>query len=307
MNISVIIPTYNASKYLTSLLDKLCSQSIYPHMEIIVVDSSSTDETVSIAQKFDIKVFIIPKEEFDHGGTRSKIGKLSSGEILVYLTQDALPYDNFTIEKLIKPFYKNPKIGAAFGRQIPYNYATPFAKHLRLFNYPSYSYIREFKDKDIYGSRVAFCSNSFAAYRRSALENIGWFKEKLIVSEDSYAVAKMLLNGYKVAYIAEAVVYHSHNYTLLQEFKRYFDIGVFHRNEKWIIDTFGKVTDQGKRYILSEIKFLLKNNYYHLLPEFITRTILKYLGYNLGYHYLLLPQIVVKKLSLQKKWWVKNK
>ena len=114
---------------------------------------------------------------------------------------------------------------------------------------------------------------------------------------------KMLLKGYKVAYEAEAKVYHSHNYTIFQELKRYFDIGVFHRRERWLIDTFGKATGEGKKYILSELKFILSNHYYHLLPEFCVRNMSKYIGYKLGYNYHRLPKNIIKKLSMHSKWW----
>ena len=300
--ISVIIPTYNAEKYLPKLLEILHHQTI-KYEEIIIIDSSSKDNTIEIAKSFGAKVITIPKQEFDHGGTRTIAGKIAKGDILVYLTQDALPCDKYAIENLVNPFYKDEKIGVSFGRQLPYPDATLLAKHLRNFNYPDKSYVRSINEKEKYGLRTCFCSNSFAAYRKSALEEIGWFKNGLIVSEDSYAVAKMLLKGYKVAYVSEAMVYHSHNYTIFQELKRYFDIGVFHRRERWLIDTFGKATGEGKRYILSELKFLLSNHYYHLLPEFFVRNMFKFIGYKLGYNYYKLPKSIIKKLSMHSKWW----
>jgi len=305
MKISILIPTYNAEKYLLKLINALKQQTLAHFFEIIIIDSSSQDNTISIAKKLNIKFFIIPQEEFDHGGTRTKIGKIAKGNILVYLTQDALPYNKYTIENLIKPLCINEKIGAAYGRQLPYPNATSFAKHLRSFNYPENSYIRDINDKEKYGLKTCFCSNSFAAYKKSALEEIGWFKDGLIVSEDSYAVAKMLLKGYKVAYVAEALVYHSHNYTILQEIKRYFDIGVFHRNEKWLLDTFGIAANEGEKYIHSEFKFLLNNHLYHLLPEFCIRNLSKFIGYKLGYNYHKLPKNLIQKLSMHASWWNK--
>lgn len=300
--ISIIVPTYNASKYLKKLLEVLNQQTI-KFEEIIIIDSSSTDNTIDIAKSFGAKVITIPKEEFDHGGTRTKAGKIAKGNILVYLTQDTLPYNEYTIENLVKPFYNDEEIGATFGRQLPYPDAIFFAKHLRFFNYPDRSYMRSIKDKEKYGLKTCFCSNSFAAYRKSILEEVGWFKNGLIVSEDSYVVAKMLLKGYKIAYIAEAMVYHSHNYTIFQEFKRYFDIGVFHKQEYWLIDIFGKATGEGKKYVLSELKFIVNSNCYHLLPEFLVRNFLKFIGYKLGYNYNLLPKALIKRLSMHSTWW----
>ncbi|MCD6419939.1 MAG: glycosyltransferase family 2 protein [Synergistetes bacterium] len=300
--ISIIIPTYNASKCLKELLEALEQQTMKCE-EIIIIDSSSTDDTIEIAKSFGAKVITIPKQEFDHGGTRTKAAKFAGGKILIYLTQDALPYNKYAIENIIKPFYKDEKIGAAYGRQIPYPNATPFARHLRIFNYPEKSYVRSLKDKSKYGLKTCFCSNSFAAYRKSALEEIGWFKNRLIVGEDSYAVAKMLLKGYKVAYVAEAKVYHSHNYSIMQEFKRYFDIGVFHKKEKWLLDTFGKATGEGRKYLFSEIKFLLGNGCYYLIPKSFFWSMFKFIGYRLGYNYDKLPISLVKRLSMHRDWW----
>ncbi|MCK4792682.1 MAG: glycosyltransferase [Desulfobacteraceae bacterium] len=279
--ISIIVPTYNASKYLPSLLTRLESQTI-KNYELIVVDSSSSDNTIDIAQSHQAKVITISQLEFDHGGTRTLAAREVKGAILVYLTQDALPYNEYAIEDIIKPFISDGKIGATFGRQLPYPEASVFAEHLRLFNYPDTSYTRVLDDKKKYGIKTAFLSNSFAAYRKSVLKEIGYFKSGLPFGEDACAGAKILLKGYKIAYVAEAIVLHSHNYTIWQDFRRYFDMGIFHRTEKWLLKEFGKAEGEGLKYIKSEIKFLLRKRRFDLLPEFALRIIMKYLGYKLG-------------------------
>jgi len=300
MKISLIIPTYNAEPYLHNLLKKLQKQTV--SFELLIIDSSSTDKTVEIANQYTKHVVSIPTAEFDHGGTRTKAAKIVSGEVIVFLTQDALPCDGDTIEKFLKVF-DNPTVGAAYGRQVPYEESSIFGKHLRYFNYPEVSHIRTLEDKDKYGIKTAFLSDSFAAYRRDSLEKIGWFKDDLIVGEDSYAGAKMILSEYTLAYCAEAKVYHSHSYTLLEEFKRYFDIGVFHKREHWILDIFGKAEGEGGKYIKSELKYLFKEHAYMQIPEFFIRNGMKYLGYKLGQHYNMLSSMLILKLSMHKKWW----
>jgi len=302
--IAVIIPTYNASKYLSKLFKILRQQTVNIN-EIIIIDSSSTDNTVDIAKTYGAEIVIISKDEFDHGGTRTKAGKISKGDILIYLTQDALPYDEHTIENIVKPFQNDEKIGAALGRQLPYPDATPFAKHLRLFNYPDKSYLRSIEDKEKYGLKACFCSNSFAAYRRAALEEIEWFKDNLIFGEDACAGAKLLLAGYKIAYMAEAKVYHSHNYTIVQELKRYFDLGVFHKSEHWLLEEFGRAEGEGKKYLKSELSFLFGKHKLYLLPEFIIRNGMKFLGYKLGRNFDNLPTSLTRYLSMNKNYWDK--
>jgi glycosyltransferase involved in cell wall biosynthesis len=291
--VTIIVPTYNASKYLPSLLTKLESQT-FRNYELMVVDSSSNDNTVDIAQSHRANVITIPQSEFDHGGTRTLAATEAKGDILVYLTQDALPYNEYAIENIIKPFTDDRKIGAAFGRQLPYPGASVFAEHLRLFNYPDFSYSRVLDDKEKYGIKTAFLSNSFAAYRKSALKEIGYFKSGLPFGEDACAGAKILLKGYKIAYVAEAIVLHSHNYTILQDLKRYFDMGTFHRTENWLLKEFGKAEGEAIKYAKSEITFLLRKRKPYLFPEFILRTLMKYLGYKVGVGYVRIRPGVIK-------------
>lgn len=302
--ISIIIPTYNAQNYLPVLLEKIKNQSKKEY-ELIIIDSSSKDKTVEIAKQYTDNVIVIPQSEFDHGGTRAKAAQIAKGEIIVFLTQDALPYDKYAIEKIIKVF-EDEKVGAAYGRQLNYEDTNLFGKHLREFNYQDNSYIRDKNDISKYGIKTAFLSDSFACYRKSALESIGWFKSDLILGEDTYAGAKMILSGYKLAYVAQAKVYHSHSYTILQEFKRYFDIGVFHECESWILESFGKAEGEGMKYIKSEVQYLLNHGAWYLLPEWFIRNGMKYLGYKLGQKYEKLPLWMIKKFSMHHRWWDKK-
>lgn len=303
MKISVIIPTYNAEKYLPLLLENLKQQTIT--FELIIIDSSSTDNTVNIAKKYTKNIMTIPKLEFDHGGTRTKAAKTATGDIIVFLTQDALPCHTNSLEILLKAF-EEPSISAVYGRQIPYAHTNIFGKHLRLFNYPKTSYVRTAADKNIYGIKTTFLSDSFAAYRKVVMKEVNWFKDGLIVGEDGYIGAKIILAGYSLAYVAAAEVYHSHSYSLKEEFQRYFDIGVFHKREQWILDEFGKAEGEGRKYVTSELHYLFTHHAYHRVPEFFIRNGMKYLGYKLGQNYKSFPLKLTKKLSLHHLWWDKH-
>ncbi|MDD5716251.1 MAG: glycosyltransferase family 2 protein [Sulfuricurvum sp.] len=304
LKISVIIPSYNAEGYLPKLLDKLEAQSIND-CELIIIDSTSNDKTVEIAKQYTENIIVIPQSEFDHGGTRAKAAQIAKGDILVYLTQDALPYNEYTIENIVNVF-KDENVGASYGRQLSYETTNLFGKHLRMFNYGENSYIRNKDDIKKFGLKTPFLSDSFAAYRKSALESIGWFKDGLILGEDIYAGGKLMLCGYSIAYQANAKVYHSHSYTVMEEFKRYFDIGVFHQCENWILKEFGKAEGEGIRYIKSEVKFLFENNAWYLLPEWFIRNGMKYLGYKFGQMYEKLPLWLIKKTSMHNRWWKKR-
>jgi rhamnosyltransferase len=282
------------------LLDVLGRQQL-PLFEIVVVDSSSTDNTVSIAKSHGIKTQVIPKREFDHGGTRTYMGQLAKGDLLVYLTQDALPLNDTAIPELVAKLVEDEHIGAAFGRQIPHADATPFARHLRSFNYPAVSHVRTIHDRERYGMKTFFCSNSFAAYKRKALDSAGWFKTGLLIAEDMYVCAKLLANGYHVAYAAEAAVYHSHNYSVGQEFRRYFDLGAFFNQEQWILERYGNANSEGLRFVGSELAFLRQQGFGRYIPLSLLRSAAKWCGYQLGHFYPYLPPVLVRQVSMHAK------
>ncbi|OOF53788.1 glycosyl transferase [Rodentibacter genomosp. 2] len=304
MKTSIIIPTYNAEKHIGKLLDNL-NQQTFRDYELIIIDSSSKDRTIEIASKYTDNIVIIPSSEFDHGGTRAKAAGIATGDILVYFTQDALPYDEYCLENILYVF-NDSNIVAAYGRQFSYPETNLFGKHLRLFNYPDRTGFRSKDNISKYGIKTAQLSNSFSAYRKSCLIEQGNFKDGLILGEDVYIGAKFILAGYALAYVSEAKVYHSHSYTVWEEFKRYFDIGVFHQCEKWILDSFGKVEGEGAKYVKSEFKYLIDNSAWVLIPEWFIRNGMKFLGYKLGQNYQKLPMNIIKKLSMHHRWWSKK-
>lgn len=302
IDITIIIPTYNAEKYLPQLLESLKNQTV--EFELIIVDSSSKDETVEISKKFTDNIIVISQNEFDHGGTRSKIAKIAKGDILIFLTQDVLLSDDLSISKLIEPF-KDSQVAISYGKQIAYDHAGPFGTFLRKFNYPEQSNHRVYSDKQYYGLRAAFLSNAFAAYRKNLLSEIGYFKDELILSEDMYAAAKLLQLGYKIVYNAEAKVYHSHDYSISEEFKRYFDIGVFHACEPWLQKEFGSAAGEGKKFVKEELNYLRNKHLYHLIPLSFIRNGCKFSAYKLGKNYKKIPNKIVPILSMHRSWWEK--
>jgi len=305
MNITLVIPVFRPQEQapnLISMLEKVSKAfAKHPHyrLKILLLETQTTEQPL---QHPHFQIYRLPQSEFDHGATRSLVQHLTQDEIILYLTQDVIIQDSQSIFHLIKPF-QDPAIGATYGKQLPYPNATPFAQHLRYFNYPSTPTTVSYKDKTSKGFKVAFLSNAFAAYRRQALDKIGWFKAGLILGEDYQAAARLLKQGYSIAYVPQAQVIHSHNYTITEEFKRYFDIGVFHQMESWLLKEFGKPEGEGKRYLYSEFIFIIKHKHLILLPEFLIRNAMKYLGYTLGKHHYKLSSYLKKKLSMNTYWW----
>jgi rhamnosyltransferase len=300
MNSFVIVPTLNAAgdwpRLTFALLGALLPQCV------LIIDSSSSDETPELARAAGFIVHTIARADFNHGATRQLAAELlQEAEILVFLTQDAVLTDPGAIAKLLEPF-ADSKVAAAFGRQLPRHGATPIEAHARFFNYPKQSSIRTFENRKPFGFKAIFISNSFAAYRREALMAIGGFPRDVIFGEDTIVAAKLLLSGWKIAYAAEAQVYHSHNYTWTQELKRYFDIGVLHTREPWLLEEFGGTSGEGSRFVRSELRYLWPSHVWYL-PSAVIRTVLKLIGYKLGKNEGKLSLRWKRKLSMHRGFW----
>ncbi len=299
MNYSIVVPFRNAEAFIGLLLPKLLEQ--YNCIEIIAIDSESTDATAQLLNSYPVKYIHILASEFNHGATRDMAMRLAASEIVVFLTQDALPTSADAISRLVSSF-DDPAVAMAYGRQLPRQTAKPIEAHARLFNYPAKSQIKSFEDRVTLGIKTAFCSNSFAAYRKSSYLEAGGFPANVILSEDTFLAAKMLKYGHKIAYNTDACVYHSHDYTIFEEFCRYFDIGVFHSKEHWIREEFGGAEGEGIKYINSELKYLLKTSP-HLLVQVFFRNFMKFLGFKLGINERALPVWFKKYISLNKNYW----
>ena len=302
MNVSIIIPTRNGSETLGELLAGLTIQSIQPD-EILVVDSNSEDDTVKIAENYGAIVKNIEFSSFDHGGTRSLAARWAKGDILVFLTQDVLPASRTMLENLIAPIRESGEVCLSYGRQLPSFKATEIAAHLRNFNYPAESQLKSYSDRENLGFQTVFVSNSCAAYRRATLAEIDYFEADLIFGEDSCAAGKLLAKGGKIAYSAEAAVYHSHNYSWSEDFCRYFDIGVFHESQKWLLDSYGGAGGRGLDYIRSGLNYLWLRRSYRMIGDFMVRVVLKFCGYRLGRTHRLLPDKLASQLSMNRGWW----
>jgi len=302
--LSIILPTWNGAVSMRELLGVLSRQTVLS-CELLIVDSSSEDETVAIAKEFGVEVLSVPQEDFDHGGTRSMVAKKARGDILIFLTQDAIPVSIDALAKLVHPLLSDEMIAVTYGRQLPNRDASVLAAHLRFFNYPPQARVCRFADRERFGFQTVFASNSFAAYRKTALAEVDYFKNGLIFGEDTCVVGRLLKRGYNVAYVADAMVFHSHNYTCLQEFRRSFDVGVLHVTERWLLETYGRAEGRGWQYVQSGLSYLVQVKKKSLLPSFLWRVILKLLGYKLGRNFQSLPRWLIPFLSMHRSWWAR--
>ena len=290
------VPTLNAGSQWKQWLNAYATQTVHPDVSLII-DSSSRDNTVRLAKDAGFDVYQIDKAVFDHGATRQlAISIMSDVGIVIFLTQDAVLSHDDSLKRILEPF-QDASVAAVCGRQLPRQMSAHIEAHARIYNYSSKSYIRSIKDIDEYGLKTAFISNSFAAYRVSALQEVGGFPEKVIFGEDMYVASKLLKSGYKIAYSADACVYHSHNYTILHEFSRYFDMGVFHAKEPWLRQEFGNAESEALKFVISETKYLLIHAFWNI-PEAMLRTIFRYVGFRMGLAERYIPLKIKRKISM---------
>ncbi|OAE10668.1 glycosyl transferase [Pseudomonas simiae] len=302
MRTSLIIPTRNASSHLARLLPALKMQTLQPD-EMLVVDSASSDDTVARFRDFGARVEVIDACDFNHGGTRRWASEQVDGDALIMMTQDAIPDSPETFAYLLDELQQDPRSGVAYGRQLPHPGAGVLGAQSRHFNYPAQSRSKSMADAPQLGIKTCFSSDSFCVYRRSALQAVGGFPADVIGSEDAYVAARMLLQGYTVRYAATARVYHSHDYRLMDEFHRYFDIGVFYGREPWIRQAFGDAGGEGKRYVLAELAALRTAGALHRVPEVLVRSAFKLLGYRLGHLERRLPLALKRRISMFPGYW----
>lgn len=296
--VNIVIPTKNAQATLDSIFNILDSSSEY---FVSIIDSSSTDETACIARRHKAKFLVIDQGDFNHGATREFARKQINSEFVVFLTQDAIPNSSDLIDKLVKPLLEDEAIAVSYGRQIPHDGADIFEAFPRDYNYGTDPQIRGIDDVADYGVYTFFCSNSCAAWRNSALDSIGGFRA-VLTNEDYLAVADLLQNGYKIAYVPEAVVKHSHRYTLRQEFQRYFDTGYVRAQYPLIQQLVGQAEARGTSFVKALLKRLWSDQPL-MIPYAVIQSLVKWLGYRIGFYGLHLPLWFKKCLSQQSYYW----
>ncbi len=276
--VSVVIPTLNAGVYLEALLTRLEEQTVSP--EVLVIDSSSTDGSLSIARSHNVRTISIKPADFNHGATRNLAVREASGDVIVFLTQDALPEDDRCIENLVKPL-DDPQIAASYGRQVPRDSAYPTERFARGFNYPDTPLLKSKASVSDLGIKAFFFSNACSAVRRREFEGAGGFPDDVIMFEDMLFAARLLEKGYKILYTPEARVIHSHNLSLGQQFRRYYDAGASFKSHPWFLGLSGS-GKEGVKFLMEELRYLAGDGKYHWVPYAIVEAAFKFCGYRMG-------------------------
>lgn len=302
LSVGIAIITHNAKHHLLHCLPPLLYSPLKPR--VLVVNSSSHDGTVAEAQRMGAETLVIPRKEFNHGLTREHARRVLKTDIVVMMTPDAYAMDRNVLEKLIYPLTTG-KASVSYARQIPHLGADPLEAFARQFNYPSQSHIRSIDDVPYYGIYTVFCSNACAAYLSSALDEVDGFPD-VLTGEDTVVVSKLLQRGHRIAYAADAIVRHSHRYSLGQEFRRHFDTGLARKSYAHLLSFAGTDGRRGKAYAKSLLKQVW-NKHRQLVPYACLHLFAKWIGYRIGKASVKAPRWFKRALSSQDFYWLQKK
>lgn len=300
--VDVIIPVYKPGNDFFELLEKMSCQS-RPVNRIILMNTGEAPWREDIEEKFPLcEVHLLKKEDFDHGGTRHLGAACSQADYLLFMTQDAMPKDDRLVENLVSAFSWDEKVKAAYARQLPNAECREIEKYTRSFNYPAESRVKSKADLEQLGIKTFFCSNVCAMYEKETYDKQGGFIRRTIFNEDMIYAGGLIQEGYKIAYVAEAEVIHSHNYNAVEQFHRNFDLAVSQVDNPQIFAGI-RSEKEGVRLVMNTAKHLLKVKRPWLLAALVTTSAGKILGYKFGQNYRRLSQGFILKCTMNPSYW----
>ena len=302
--VSILIPVKNGGSGLRRCLDSIAAQDVTEEVEVIVVDSGSTDGSAELAAAMGAKLHRIAPEEFNHGATRNLSASLSRGDILVFTSQDAFAEDAAWLRTLVRPLREDPSLAGTYGRQIAHDHAKPPERFFLDFLYGPDARVQRARGASELSMQTTLFSNVNAAIRREVFDS-HQFADDLIMSEDQEWSQRVLLAGYALRYVPEAAVRHSHDYTITGAFKRFFDSGVSAKRAYLSGGAPAQkvVRQQALLYAREEIVWLWRNGHLRWLPYAALYEGAKFTGLQLGARHDRIPRALRLRLSASKSYW----
>ena len=305
--ISVVIPVKDGGLDLVRCLRAIAQQQVDEGVEIIVVDSGSSDGSAQRARLAGAQVFEIPASEFTHGGARNLGAELARGDVLVFTTQDAYAADASWLATLVAPLRQHPGVAGVYGRQLPHDDAVPSERYFLDFLYGPQRRTQRLEDARGLTFEATLYSNVNAAVPRAVWERFR-FADDLIMSEDQEWSRRVLLAGLTIIYEPRAAVHHSHAYTLAAAFRRFFDSGAS-ASRSYVSEARGSRTAlrrAGTRYAVGEISWLWRTGQRRWLPFAAIYESAKFAGLQLGLRHERLPESLKRRFSSLPGHWAER-
>ena len=303
--ISVVIPVKDGGEDLARCLDAIRAQTVAEDVEVVVVDSGSSDGSVALARAHGALVHEIPPHEFSHGASRNLGATLAKGDLLVFISQDAYPVDERWLERLVRPLREEPDVVAGvYGRQLPHAGARPPEVYFLDFLYGSHARRQRVTGAESLNMETTLFSNVSSAMSRALWERFP-FVEDIIMSEDQDWSRRVLLAGYQIAYEPLAAVRHSHNYTLTAAFRRFFDSGAsadraYLAGER---ESSRVLRAAAIRYAVGELRWLWRGKQRRWIPYAAVYESVKMMGLLLGANHARLPPALKRRFSALPSFW----
>lgn len=300
--ISVVIPVKNGGADLVRCLDGIGAQRLEAELEVVIIDSGSTDGSPDVARRAGALVHSISPTEFGHGRTRNLGAGLARGEILVFTTQDAFAADESWLARLVEPLSRE-QVAGVYGRQLPHDDASPPERFFLDFLYGSQPRVQRLEASGEPSFEETLFSNVNSAIPRRLWEEFP-FADDLVMSEDQEWSRRVLRAGYVLVYEPDAAVFHSHSYSLSDAFRRFFDSGVS-AERSYAAGRGGSLALRraGREYARRELEWLWRTGNRRWIPYATVYEAAKYGGLQLGRRHRHLPLGLKRRLSALPAYW----
>jgi rhamnosyltransferase len=276
-DVSVVVPTLDGGPLFVHLCNHLGGLVGRLGVEVLVIDSGSTDGTPERAERAGLEVHRITRPEFGHGRTRNLGVAMTRGSVVCFLTQDVLPCTPDWPLRFAAALSR-PGVAGVYGRQVPRD-ATTMEMFFVALNYPAEALRFDPRPGGHHPrpGRVLF-SNAFSALRRDVALEVP-FVDGIPVSEDQAWALQVLERGHSIVYEPAAEALHAHRYSLKSLFRRTFLVGQALRQIG--IDR-GATLSESVRFLAGELSYFVRHGHTHRLPELLAYELTRWLGFQVG-------------------------
>jgi rhamnosyltransferase len=301
--ISIVIPVKNGGRDLERCLEAIAAQQIDDEVEVVVIDSGSSDGSPQTAQRLGARVHSIAPSEFHHGRTRNLGAELARGDILVFTSQDAHAADEHWLAHLTSPLESDESVAGVYGRQLPNDNARPPERYFLDFLYGPQPRVQRLEGAAELTFEITLFSNVNSAMPRRVWEDYR-FADDIIMSEDQEWSRRVLLAGMQIGYAPKAAVYHSHAYSVAAVLRRFFDSGA--SAERSYVD--GRESKEAlrkaaARYARGEVAWLWRTGQGRWIPYAAVYELAKFAGLQLGRRHRHVPAPLKRRLSDYPEHW----
>ncbi|MCR5520404.1 MAG: glycosyltransferase [Lachnospiraceae bacterium] len=282
MKVEAVIPAYKPDEKLIKAVRALNSQTMKPEKVRIILTKSREGEKDELLARLPEGTIVeeIEKQYFSHGGTRQYAVDSGEAAYILFMTQDAIPADRYLVRNLYGALMKKDA-AVAYARQIPFGSSSDIEKYSRRYNYPSYSMSKTKADLPNMGIKTYFCSDACAMYNVAIHNELGGFDVTANFNEDMLYACKAVNCGCSIEYVSDAHVYHSHDFTLKEQFRRYRHVA---RSQKQHREEFRgvKSESEGIKYLLKGMRYFIYRCNFKAAFGLIATSAVKYLGFLAG-------------------------